>query len=113
MKCWNVVFTQEAKKDRDALNISERNQVDKAIRKVSQNPLPKSEGGYGQPLGSKRGKNLTGLCKIKLLKLGIRVVYKIVRDQENMKIIVIAARADDQVYEIADKRTQERKTTNL
>jgi mRNA interferase RelE/StbE len=81
-----------------------RNQVDKAIRKISQNPLPQSEGGYGKPLGHKHGKNLTGLCKIKLKRLGIRVVYKVIRDGETMKIIVIAARADDEVYEAAVKR---------
>ncbi|MDR3148559.1 MAG: type II toxin-antitoxin system RelE/ParE family toxin [Oscillospiraceae bacterium] len=104
MNTWEVEFTAEAVKDRDALNSSVRNQVYKAIRKVSQNPLPKNEGGYGEPLGNKQGHNLTGLCKIKLLKLGIRVIYKAVRENGVMKIIVIAARADDEVYEIAAKR---------
>ena len=104
MKHWDVTFLPEAERDRDALEISARNQVDKAIRKVSQNPLPKSEGGYGNPLGNKQGKNLTGLLKIKLKKLGIRVVYSLVRDKEKMRIIVIAARADNEVYEIADTR---------
>jgi len=56
------------------------------------------------PLGHKQGANLTGLCKIKLLKLGIRVVYKLVREGEIMKIIVIAARADEEVYSIASRR---------
>ena len=106
MKYWDVKYTEEAGKDRDALNTSSRNQVDKAIRKVSQNPLPKSEGGYGTPLGHKQGKNLTGLYKIKLLKLGIRIVYRIIREDEIMKVIVIAARADDEVYKIADKRNK-------
>jgi len=104
MKHWDVTFLPAAERDRDALEISARNQVDKAIRKVSQNPLPKSEGGYGNPLGNKQGKNLTGLLKIKLKKLGIRVVYSLVRDKEKMRIIVIAARADNEVYEIADTR---------
>ena len=104
MMYWNVEFEDEAKKDINALDASARIQVNKAIRKVSQNPLPKSEGGYGEPLGYKRGRNLTGLCKIKLKKLGIRVVYKIVRDGEIMKIIVIAARADDEAYSIARQR---------
>ena len=104
MKYWTVGYTQEAVKDRAALDDSARHQVDKAIRKVSQNPLPKSEGGYGEPLGHKHGKNLTGLCKIKLLRLGIRMVYRIVKDAERMRIIVIAARADDEVYKIASKR---------
>ena len=104
MKCWNVKFTLEADRDRSSLDTSVRNQVDKAIRKVSQNPLPKSECGYGTPLGHKSGSNLTGLCKITLKKLGVRVVYRLIRDAEIMLIIVIATRADDEVYEIADMR---------
>lgn len=104
MKRWDVSFTDEAKKDYDALGSVAINQVDKAIRKVSQNPLPQSEGGYGKPLGRKQGKNLTGLLKIKLKKLGIRVVYKLIRTDEIMKIVVVAARADDEVYDIAAKR---------
>jgi mRNA interferase RelE/StbE len=104
MKTWNVEFITEAKKDMDDLDRSQRLQVNKAIYKVSQNPLPKSEGGYGKPLGNKQSKNLTGLLKIKLIKLGIRVVYKLIRTGEIMKIIVVAARADDEVYDIASKR---------
>jgi len=104
MKYWDVVYTEEAEKDRDALDNSAKIHVLKAIRKVSQNPLPKSEGGYGDPLGNKIGSNLTGLCKVKLKKLGIRVVYKVFRDGDIMRIIVIAARADNEVYEIWSKR---------
>jgi len=103
---YSVEYHVDAEKDRAALDASVRNQVDRAIIKVSQNPLPKSEGGYGTPLGHKGGKNLTGLCRIKLLKLGIRVVYKIIREGEKMKIIVIAARADGEVYDIAAERNE-------
>ena len=104
MKYWDVTFLPEAKRDRDALDLSARYQVDKAIRKVSKNPLPKSEGGYGSPLGHKQGSNLTGLLKIKLRKLGVRVVYALIRDKGKMQIIVIAARADSEVYKIAKGR---------
>jgi len=104
MNYWDVVYTEEAEKDKDSLDVSAKNQVLKAIRKVSQNPLPKNEGGYGEPLGNKKGLNLTGYCKVKLKQLGIRVVYRVVRDGEIMRIIVVAARADDEVYEIASKR---------
>jgi mRNA interferase RelE/StbE len=48
------------------------------------------------------------LCKIKLLKSGIRVVYRLIRTGEIMKIIVIAARADDEVYKIAADRIERR-----
>ena len=104
MTPWKVEFTTEADKDRDTLDRLQRLQVDKAIFKVSQNPLPRSEGGYGKPLGNKQAKDLTGLLKIKLLKLGIRVVYKIIQSDGIMKIIVIAARADNEVYDIAFNR---------
>ncbi|MDR2167599.1 MAG: hypothetical protein LBE35_07105 [Clostridiales bacterium] len=66
--------------------------------------MPKNEGGYGNPLGHKYGMNLTGLCSIKLHKLGIRVVYKVIRVGNIMKIIVVAARADEKVYRIAHRR---------
>ena len=108
MKRWDVSFTDEAKKDYDALGSAAQNQVAKAIRKVSQNPLPQSEGGYGKPLGHKHGKNLTGLLKIKLKKLGIRVVYRLMRTDEIMKIVVVAARGDDEVYTVAAKRMHKR-----
>ena len=79
-------------------------QVLKGIRKVSRNPLSVEEGGYGKPLGNKSGTNLTNLMKIKLKDLGIRVVYKVERVDGVMKIIVISARTDEQVYKEAAKR---------
>jgi mRNA interferase RelE/StbE len=104
MTPWTIEFTNEAQKDKARLDRTQRIQIDKAIYKVSKNPLPQSEGGYGKPLGNKHSQNLTGLLKIKLKQLGIRVVYKLVRDGEIMKIIVVAARADDEVYDIANRR---------
>jgi len=101
---WTVEFSTGAENDMDVLDPSQRFQVNKAVRKVSQNPLPQNEGGYRKTLGNKQSKNLTGLLKIKLKKLGIRVVYKLVRADEIMKIIVVVARADDEVYDIAYKR---------
>jgi mRNA interferase RelE/StbE len=104
---WTYEYTDAAQKDYDSLDKGIQRQVDKLIERVAENPLPKNEGGYGNPLGSKNGKNLTGLMKIKLLKAGIRVVYKLVRNDDVMKIIVIAARADSEVYNIAEKRINE------
>ena len=101
---YNVEYTEKAKADLKALDLSQARQVRKIIDRVSNNPLPKSEGGYGNPLGHKGGTNLTGLLGIKLLKLGIRVVYKLVREGNTMRIIVIAARADDEVFDVAEKR---------
>ena len=101
---YQVEFMDEAKDDLKAFDGSPRKIIRKAIDKVAENPLPKNEGGYGTALGNKRGSNLTGLCRIKLLKLGVRVVYGVVRMDNIMKIIVIAARADDEVYDIAASR---------
>ena len=101
---WEIHYSDEAKTDLRDLDGSQRKSVLKAIKKVSQNPLPVNEGGYGKPLGNKHGKDLTGLCKIKLVREGIRVVYALVRTGVVMKIIVIAARSDDEVYEIAAQR---------
>lgn len=78
----------------------------KGIQKVSQNPLPKEKGGYGKPLGNKNGVNLTNLFKIKFRDLGIRVVYKIIEIDTVMKIIVVSARTDEQVYKEAAKRRE-------
>ena len=101
---WDVVFLPEADKDLDELSHSQQIFVKKAIRKVQQNPLPQSEGGYGKPLGHRRGLNLTGLLKIKLLKEGIRIVYQLQRIDTKMLIIVVGIREDDEVYEIAGNR---------
>ena len=87
-------------------NIDIKNQVLKGIEKVSQNPLPVTEGGYGKPLGNKNGTNLSGFLKIKFLNIGIRVVYYLMRSEENMEIIVVSARADEAVYKEAEKRKQ-------
>ena len=97
---WNIVFLPEASNDLSKLDGSVRYQVFKGIRKVSQDPLPKSSGGYGKPLGN----DLSGLMKIKFRKIGIRVVYKAEMVENVMRIIVVSARADNQVYEEAEKR---------
>jgi mRNA interferase RelE/StbE len=101
---WGIEFLEEAEKDMKKLDHSVQIQVMKGIYKVSQNPLPAEEGGYGKPLGNKSGTNLTNLMKIKFKDLGIRVVYKIERKDTVMRIIVISARTDEQVYKEASKR---------
>ena len=101
---WNIEYLKEAVKDMDALDGSQRILVRKAIKKVSTNPLPQSEGGYGKPLGNKGNRDLTGLLKIKLKASGIRIVYSLIRTDEKMLVIVIGVRADDEVYDIASAR---------
>ena len=103
---WKLAFLPEAVKDLKSLGGNQQILVLKAIKKVQTNPLSAYEGGYGKPLGNKNGKNLAGFLKIKLRDAGIRVVYKLVRTETQMLVIVVGARADDEVYELADKRIQ-------
>lgn len=102
-------FLPEAVKDLKSLGGNKQILVLKAIKKVQVNPLPTYEGGYGKPLGNKNGKNLAGYLRIKLRDAGIRVVYKLVKTETQMLVIVVGARADDEVYELADKRKQKYK----
>ena len=101
---WEVEYCDEAKKDIKKLDGSQIKQVLKAIEKVSTNPLPFNEGGYGKQLGNKSGNNLTGYLKIKLRQLGIRVVYRLKRENGIMRVIVVSVREDNAVYQIAVDR---------
>ena len=83
---WNIEFLEEAENDMKKLDHSAQIQVLKGISKVSKNPLPAEEGGYGKPLGNKSGTNLTNLMKIKFRNLGIRVVYK--KEQKHLQLLL-------------------------
>ncbi len=104
MSNWTVTYLDEALKDINRLDGSVKQQVAKAIKKVSQNPLPKREGGYGAELGNKAGHDLSDCLKIKLSKAGIRVVYRIQREESQMNIIIVGIRANLEVYVEAAKR---------
>ena len=97
---WAVKYLPEAKKDLVRLDRSQQQLVLKAIGKVSQNPLPIYEGGYGKPLSGA----LAGCLKIKLRAAGLRVVYKLERSETAMLIVVVGVRADEEVYALAAKR---------
>ncbi len=103
---WKVEYLKEALADLKKLDHSQRVKVVKKINRVASNLLPNSEGGYGEPLGSKSRTRLSGYCKIKLQKQGLRVVYYLVRDDKTIRVVVVSARADDEVYLIAQKRKQ-------
>lgn len=107
---WIVTYLDEAVKDLSKLSKERQKLALKAINKVKENPLPNNEGGYGKPLGNVSGNNLTGLYKIKLRGEGLRIVYKLVRVQNHMIIIIIGFRDDNEVYELASQR---RKKHNL
>ena len=107
---WDVVYLPEALDDLRGLDGSQRILVRKAIQKVTANPLPEYEGGYGKVLGNKNTTNLSGFLKIKLRGAGLRIVYKGVRIEEVICVVVmgggvvVGGREDDEVYEFAHKR---------
>lgn len=101
---WTVEYFKEAENDLRRLDKSQQLHVLKAIQKVSSNPLPYSEGGYGKPLGNRISGNLAGYMKIKLSALGLRVVYRIEKTKSVMRIIIISVRDDAAVYKMAQER---------
>ena len=103
---WTLEFLPEARKDFDRLAGNQKILVAKAIEKVRRNPVPIFEGGYGKPLGNKGGRDLAGLLKVKLKDAGLRIVYKLIRTETEMIVVVIGARADDEVYDIAAERVK-------
>ena len=103
---WMLRFLPEAVKDMKNLSGNQRIMVAKAIDKVLENPLPMQEGGYGKPLGNKNGNDLSGFLKIKLKSVGIRVAYKLYKTETEMLVVVIGARADDEVYDSASHRAE-------
>jgi len=101
---WEVRYTKASRKDIRRLREPVVSHVYAAIEKVSLNPLPMTEGGYGRPLGNKHGSNLTGLLKIKLRGDGVRVVYRLERSEHAMTIVIVSVRDNDAVYREAAKR---------
>ena len=101
-----MVYIDAVLKDLRSLDGSVRKQVLRAIEKVAQNPQAKSEGGYGNPFGNKDGLNLAGYMKIKLRDAGIRIVYRTEEVDGVMRVIIIGARSDDEVYRLAARRIQ-------
>ncbi|WEV63480.1 type II toxin-antitoxin system RelE/ParE family toxin [Bifidobacterium sp. ESL0732] len=104
MAAWNVRYLKAAKTDIKKLGEPRGEHVRKAIRKVSTNPLPFTEGGYGKPLGKKRDINLTGLMKVKLKNDGIRILYSLERTEKSMTVVIVGVRDDEAVYREAAKR---------
>ena len=53
---------------------------------------------------NQKGKDLSGLYKIKYRDIGIRVVYALKEQDGIMTVIIVGARADDEVYDEAYRR---------
>ena len=100
----NVEFLEEVEDDLAKIDGSLIKQIANVINKVARNPKPKRDGGFGKPLRNDESSQLSGYNKIKLVKAGIRIVYKLREEKGNMLVIIIAARADNYVYQQAVKR---------
>ena len=105
---WKVSYLPEANKDLERLDNSQKLLVLKAVAKVSSNPKSKSEGDHGTPLGNRNTAKLADLFKIKLKRSGLRIIYKLVRTNDEMLIIIVGVRADNEVYIEADRRIHKR-----
>ncbi|MDO4804048.1 MAG: type II toxin-antitoxin system RelE/ParE family toxin [Lachnospiraceae bacterium] len=101
---WELDYLPDARKDIKNLDRSQQIIVEKAIKRVKNNPLPQDEGGYGKPLGNRHGTDLTNFLKIKLRGEGIRIVYKLIRTDTKMLVVVVGVREDEEVYELAQRR---------
>ena len=101
---WKIEMAPDAIKDLKHFQGADKKQIEKAILKVSSNPLPYQEGGYGKPLGNHAKTKLSGLLKIKLRKLGVRIIYKLKKIENKMQIIVISIRDNEICYQEAQKR---------
>lgn len=101
---WQLQYLPEAERDMRELDPSVRARIVRAIDKVLSNPLPRHLGGYGDALSNQNDARLAGLCKVKLRKDGIHIVYKAVEQDGKMIVIVVGARADNEVYREAAKR---------
>ncbi len=63
-----------------------------ALQKLSENPFPKKEGGYGNPaLDQPDGMILTA----KIIFTDIRIVYKLMKSKDNSMLIIYTAVIND------------------
>ena len=101
---WKLRFLPDVRKDFRKLDGSQKQRVSKAIDRTLTNPLPRSKGGYGIELGHKGGIDLTNCLEIKLRGEGLRVIYKLIQTATEMLVIIVGARADEEVYDEAGER---------
>ena len=96
---YTIEYLPEVVEDMKALDGSQRRAVQMALEKIRRQP-----GEYGKPLGHTHGLNLTGLRRVKLSALGIRVVYRLIPGRETILVLTIGKREADEVYRKALNR---------
>lgn len=104
---WTVQYLPEAVEDFRGLDRSQQILIRKAVAKLARNPLSETEGGYGKWLGNRDKTKLAGFLKVKLRGAGLRIVYKLIRQEGQVLLVVIGVREDSEVYEEAQKRIRQ------
>ena len=97
MKEYCLEFDDRALREWDALDGSVRKKFEKKLEKLIWNP---------HSPGNQFHRDLSGFYKIKLLKDGYRLVYQVIDERVVIYVIAIGRRADNEIYELASKRTE-------
>lgn len=101
---YQVEFTDKAKKDWQALDNSQRKDIQKSITRIEQLGMQ-----AGQPLSG----SLAGCRKLKHKKLGLRVIFRQTdRGIEIIEVIAIGKREDSKIYHTAEQRIKNQGDTN-
>lgn len=94
---YKVAFHEKALKEWKKLDSSAREQFNRKLRKVAENPhIP----------GARLSGELKGCYKIKLRKAGYGLVYQVVDKQVRVYVISIGRRDDYAAYRNATQRVQ-------
>ncbi|MDW7672705.1 MAG: type II toxin-antitoxin system RelE/ParE family toxin [Bacillota bacterium] len=103
MKAYKVEVAAGVAKDIRKLKLSKPHieKLQRKIHEIAKNPLPKTEGGYGEPVSSKEQKER--YMKFRFLD-DYRVIYTLVMDEHVMKVLVIGLRKDKEAYQELLKR---------
>lgn len=92
---YKLLRHKDFKKDWDSLPFAIQTQLKKKLAKVLENPhIPKN----------RLHSELKGCYKIKLLKAGVRLIYQVKDDEIIILLLTVGKRADNIVYDEAEKR---------
>ncbi|MCX7543334.1 type II toxin-antitoxin system RelE/ParE family toxin [Corynebacterium sp. P5848] len=93
---FQVEFTTDAKEDLRDLDGGSQKRVAAAIK----NKLAVAPQGYGHPLGSRRGGDLTGFRKLAVGNRDLSIIYEVVNGDRVVIWWVIGNRSDDECYSL-------------
>ena len=92
---YSIKAHDDFKKDLNKLSQSVKDQLYKKLKKVQENPhIPKN----------RLSGELSSCYKIKLLKVGVRLIYQVIDDEVVILLVTVGKRADGEVYNEAIDR---------